>query len=101
MVRRAKLRWGISPDSKKLRPHVPEGRKKRRTTFVDIDNHLNQIMVNPNRRYHRISSHTSMRLRQENEELRRKKQKRNFVLLVISAFGVALLITAGVLVVSL
>ena len=91
MVRRAKLRWGISPDSKKLRPHVPEGRKKRRTTFVDIDN----------RRYHRISSHTSMRLRQENEELRRKKQKRNFVLLVISVFGVALLITAGVLVVSL
>jgi len=88
MVRRAKLRWGISPDSKKLRPHVPEGRRKRSASTFD---NAHQVMVNLNRRYHRISSHASMRLIQENEELRRKKQ--NFALIVISAF----MITAGIL----
>jgi|ETNvirenome_6_85_1030632.scaffolds.fasta_scaffold00801_10 NAD kinase len=94
MVRRAKLRWGISPDSKKLRPHVPEGRRKRSASTFD---NAHQVMVNLNRRYHRISSHASMRLIQENEELRRKKQKRNFALIVISAVGVAFMITAGIL----
>lgn len=79
MARQIKCKWGISPNSKELRPHIPEERKSRTDIHFKFQSH---------RHFHSDYIISKMREEVRQIRLRRKKVRRIYGIMIGAAISV-------------